>query len=75
MHVFEFLLEAKEISIDSSAIMIEQYIFDQKGVKVRLPRGLQNEKDIELFEKAINIVCNYYARYFEMRRSRVPHQG
>lgn len=43
--------------MEEAMLIIENYIHERKGVTVQI----NGEVNIELFEKAITIACNYYA--------------
>jgi hypothetical protein len=59
--------EALYTDMDSAAATIEKYIFERKNVQVHIPRELHTEKDIELFEKALNIACAYFGAVIEKK--------
>jgi hypothetical protein len=46
----------KILNMNEASLLIENYIFQAKGIKITI----NDISNVELFERAITIACNYY---------------
>ena len=49
-----------QIKIQDAALLVENYIWETKGVNVRVPFLFMDQIETELFERMVTYACLYY---------------